>query len=44
MAVGVPPPLEMIADENRVEAVLFSQNRKFQQLARAELFRRRLVA
>src|SRR5581483_8125287 len=43
MTVGVTPSLEMIADENRVKAALFSQNGKAQQLVGTELFRGRLV-
>lgn len=43
MSVGVAPSLEMIADEDRVEAALFSQDRKAQELVGAELFRGCLV-
>src|SRR5437899_1529281 len=44
MAAGVLPRLEMIADEDRVEPDLLGQAGKVQQLARSELFGRRLVS
>ena len=44
MAVGVLPGLEVIADEDRVEAALLGVTRELQQLARRELLGRRLVS
>ena len=44
MAVGVTPRLEMVADENRIESVGLGRDREIEQLARAELLSRSLVA
>src|SRR5438309_11849011 len=44
MAVGVTPGLEMVADENRIESVGLGRDREIEQLARAELLSRSLVA
>ena len=44
VAAGVPPRLEMIADEHGLEADLFREAGEVEQLARGELLGRRLVA
>ena len=44
VAAGVPPRLEMIADEHRLEADLLREAGKLEQLARSELLRRGFVA
>jgi hypothetical protein len=43
MAVRVTPGLEVIADENAVEAMFFGCDCEIEQGARTELFGRRLV-
>ena len=43
VAVGVPPRLEVIAHENRVEPVPFGVDREIEKHARCELFGRSLV-
>jgi hypothetical protein len=44
MPVGVAPRLEVVADEDAVEAGAFGVDREREQVARAELFGRRLVS
>src|SRR5262249_27596521 len=44
MPAGVLPRLKMVADKDRVEADRLGQARELQQLARPELFGRRLVS
>src|SRR6266513_6291488 len=44
VAVGVAPRLEVVADEDRIESVVLGGDREVEQLARAELLGRGLVA
>src|SRR5437870_3716049 len=44
MPAGVPPGLEVIADDHAIEADLLGVNAEIQKLDRAELLGRRLVA
>ena len=39
----MPPWLEVVADEHRVKAVVFGRDGEIEELARTELFGRRLV-
>ena len=44
VSIGMPPRLEVVADENRVETVVLGGDGEIEQLARAELLGRGLVA
>src|SRR6516164_5780511 len=44
MSAGMLPRLKVVADKDRVEADRLGQTRELQQLARPELFGRRLVS